>query len=329
MCNFIIYYYIERTCAIKNICLVEFVTKYKKDGTHISKRKKPNVIWFVKCNKYIDYEIFCREKLLLYVPLKKSEYTLKHNWPTWEAAHCSHKTSIQANEAKFTYNVNPTWGDMKSAIQKVDNDLLDVDGALNQWGTNIVDCEYCNLQLDLQYAGGKSSKRTNNLGFQVARHLFLLENSEYYRLRRMLNREQQAIIKDVILKKLRDMQTPLYLFLMGGVGTKKPFTKKIIFQMLILIHDANNTTNPLKPKGLIVTYTGKSGTTIHFSFLMPFNKSQFIPLSREMLDTLSKIYQELELVLIDEVSVVGSQFLFFIDSRLRSIQHVQQSTLET
>jgi hypothetical protein len=56
---------------------------------------------------------------------------------------------------------------------------------------------------------------------------------------------------------------------------------------------------------------------------MPFNKSQFIPLSIETLDTLSKLYQELQLVLIDEASMVGSQFLFSIDNRLRSIKHVQ------
>jgi hypothetical protein len=102
----------------------------------------------------------------------------------------------------------------------------------------------------------------------------------------------------------------------------------MIFQVLIRIHDANRTIDPLKPKGLIVAYTGKvaynaGGTTIHYAFLMPFNKSQFIPLSREMLDTLSKLYQELQLVLIDEASLVGSRFLFSIDSRLRSIKHVQ------
>jgi hypothetical protein len=90
------------------------------------------VIRFVKYNKYIDYEFFCREKLLLYVSFKKSEYTLKHNWPTWEVAYCFHETRIQANEAKFTYNVNPRWGDMESVIQQVDNDLLDIDGTLTE-----------------------------------------------------------------------------------------------------------------------------------------------------------------------------------------------------
>jgi hypothetical protein len=89
------------------------------------------------------------------------------------------------------------------------------------------------LQPNLQCIGGKNNKRTTNLGFQVAGHPFFLENREYYRLRRMLNKEQQAIVKDISLKKLRDMQMPLYLFLTGGAGTGKTFTTKMIFQMLI------------------------------------------------------------------------------------------------
>jgi hypothetical protein len=43
MCQSIIDYYIERPHTIY-ICLAEFVSKYQKNGTHISKRKKPNVI---------------------------------------------------------------------------------------------------------------------------------------------------------------------------------------------------------------------------------------------------------------------------------------------
>jgi hypothetical protein len=83
----------------------------------------------------------------------------------------------------------------------------------------------------------------------------------------------------------------------------------------------------MKPKGLIVAYTRKDaynacGTTIHSEFLMPFNKSQFFPLRKEMLDTLSKIYEELQLVFIDEAYLIGSQFLYSIDNRLRSIKHV-------
>jgi hypothetical protein len=83
----------------------------------------------------------------------------------------------------------------------------------------------------------------------------------------------------------------------------------------------------MKQKGLIVASMGKDsynpgGTTVHSALLMPFNKSWFLPLNKEMLDTLSMIYEELQLVFIDEASLIGSRFLYSIDNRLRSIKHV-------
>jgi hypothetical protein len=83
----------------------------------------------------------------------------------------------------------------------------------------------------------------------------------------------------------------------------------------------------MKPKGLIVAYIGKpaynaGGTIVHSAFLMLFNKSQFLPLSKEMLDTFTNIYEELQLVFIDEAYLIGIRFLYSIDNRLRSIKHV-------
>jgi len=117
----------------------------------------------------------------------------------------------------------------------------------------------------------------------------------------MLNKEQQEIVKDIAMKKCRDIHTPIYLFLTGGAGTCKIFTTKVLFQVLIQIYDGCSTSDPLKPKGLTLAYTSKiaynaGGTTIHFAFLIPFNRSQFLPLSKEMLDILSNIYDELQLI---------------------------------
>jgi exonuclease III len=328
MCQSIIDYYIQRPHTISNICLAEFVSKYKKNGTYISKRKKPNVIRFIKYNKHIDNENYCREKLLLYVPFEENEHTLKHDLPTWKAAYSFHANTIQINEAKFTYNINPTWGDLENAIEQLHNNPMDIDDTFTEQEPTKVHCEQYDLQEDLKCPRESNLKKTINLGFQVTDHPFFLENEEYYRLRRLLNKEQQAIVKDIALKKSMDIQEPLYVFLTGGAGTGKTFTAKMLFQMLIRIYDAHNTIDPLKPKGLILAYTGKAaynagGTTIHSALLMPFNKSHFLPLSKEMLDKLSKLYQELQLVFIDEASLIGSRFLFSIDNRLRNIKHIQ------
>jgi len=156
----------------------------------------------------------------------------------------------------------------------------------------------------------------------------MLSNEEYYKIRRILNREQQAILKDIAIKKQKNIDKPLCLFFTGGAGTRKTFTAKAIYQTLIRIYNEHYNTDPLKPKGLILAYTGKAaynagGLTINSALLMPFNKSSFTPLSNDVLDNLTKLYEELKLVLIDEVSLIGSCFLYHIDDRLRKIKHIQ------
>jgi hypothetical protein len=262
----------------------------------------------------------------LYVPFDQNENTLKHNFPTWEAAYIAYETTIQTNESRFTYNVNPTWGDLESAVHELEN-LDNVDETFTNCKTTRILSESYDLQANLPRPRATDIEKHINLGFQVTKHPLFIENNEYYRVRRLLKREQQAIVKDIAIKKCLNMHTPVHLFLTGGVGTCKTFTVKALFQMLIRIYDSNNSSDPMKPKGLIVTYTGKvaynaGGTTIHSAFFMLFNKSQFLPLSKEMLDTLSKLYDELQLVFLDDASLIGSRFLYSIDNRLRNIKHV-------
>jgi hypothetical protein len=181
--------------------------------------------------------------------------------------------------------------------------------------------------VDVPHPPAGGSEKCIKLGFQVTKHPFLIENNEYHRIRHFLNQEQQTIVKDITLKKHLNMDTPLHLFLIGGARTGKTFTMKELLQILIRIYDSNNSSDPMKPKGLIVAYTGKDaynvgGTKVHSAFLIPFNNSQFLPLSKEMLDTLSNIYEELQLVFIDEAYLIGNRFLYSIDNRLRSIKHV-------
>ena len=81
--------------------------------------------------------------------------------------------------------------------------------------------------------------------------------------------------------------------------------------MLSRIYDVNNAIDPLKLKVLILAYIGKaaynaSGTTIHSALMMTFNKYGLIPLSKDMLDILSELYNELQVVFIDEASLIGS-----------------------
>ena len=193
---------------------------------------------------------------MLYVLFDQNENTLKHNFPTWEVAYIAYETTIQTNESRFTYNVNPTWGDLESVVHELENPD-NVDETFTNRKTTRTLYESYDLQEDLPRPRAGSIEKRINLGFQVTKHPFLIENNEYHRVRRLLIREHQAIMKDIAIKKHLNMHTPLHLFLIGGARTCKTFTVKALFQILIQIYDSNNSSDPMKPKGLIVAYAGK------------------------------------------------------------------------
>jgi hypothetical protein len=177
VCLSIIDYYIQRPYPIWHICLAKFVSHYKKNGAPISKRKKPSVIRFVKYNKHCDYENYCREKLLLYVPFDENEETLMHKFCTWEVVYVVSETMVHINEARFTYNVNPTWGNLEVAPNYLEN-LGDHDDTFRDPKTNRIASESYDLQGDLPHPLADGSEKHINLGFQVTKHPFLIENNE-------------------------------------------------------------------------------------------------------------------------------------------------------
>ena len=158
------------------------------------------MIQFVKYNKHCDYENYCREKLLLYVPFDENENTLKHNFPTWEVAYVAYETIVQINESRFTYNVNLTWGDLESAVNELENPD-NLDETFTNCKTTRTPYESYDLQADLPRPRACGIEKRINLGFQVTKHPFLIENNEYHRIRRMFNQEQQTILKDIAFKK--------------------------------------------------------------------------------------------------------------------------------
>jgi len=64
------------------------------------------------------------------------------------------------------------------------------------------------------------------------------------------------------------------------------------------------------------------GTIIHSIFSIPLNFKDIPSLSLEWLDNLVKKYDQLQSIVLDEISLVGKIILKFTDFRLRSIKHI-------
>jgi hypothetical protein len=75
-----------------------------------------------------------------------------------------------------------------------------------------------------------------------------------------------------------------------------------------------------------MAYTGKmtfniDGTTIHLGLSLPLNCKHLQSFSTKRLNSLLKTYDELQLLVLDEVSFIGSRIYFFIDLCFKSIKH--------
>jgi hypothetical protein len=132
--------------------------------------------------------------------LDENKETLKHNFPTWEAVYVSSETIVQINAGRFTYNVNPTWGDLQIAVNELENPNI-LDETFKNQKTTRTPCESYDLQEDLPRPRAGGFEKCIDPIFQVTKHPFLIENNEYRRIRRMLNRENQTFLKDITLKK--------------------------------------------------------------------------------------------------------------------------------
>jgi ATP-dependent DNA helicase PIF1 len=100
-------------------------------------------------------------------------------------------------------------------------------------------------------------------------------------------------------------------------------------QVAILYKTNAIYVDPLKPKIMILAYTSKvsfniNGTTIHFALLILLKKknNELKSLGDEKCDILIKTYDQLQMLVIDEISLVNNRMLTFIDYRLREIKQI-------
>jgi hypothetical protein len=230
---------------------------------------------------------------------------------------------------KAMFDLGTKWGDIEQAAIETSNNSCPTIDLDNEFHKNIQEdaTDRYDIMADLKhYKTPKTTYNSRSSSHSEIAHPFLLSNDEYFKLRRQLNREQQTILKDVLMSKKLTPDKPLYLFLTGGAGTGKTFTAKVLFEALIRIYDKKLDSDPLKTKGVIVASTGKAafnagGITAHSIFHLPCNSAKMLPLDSNTLDNLSKRLEQLQILLIDEASLIGSRMLYNIDRRLRQIKH--------
>lgn len=115
-----------------------------------------------------------------------------------------------------------------------------------------------------------------------------------------------------------------------GVETGKTFILMCIIQNMLQYHIRQIiNVDPLKPKIMKLASTRKATfnineTIIHSTLIITLNRNlnKFLKLINERWDSLIKRYQQLHLLIIDEIYFVADKLLTFINNRLRVIKQV-------
>lgn len=120
--------------------------------------------------------------------------------------------------------------------------------------------------------------------------------------------------------------SPVHLFVTGGAGTGKSHLITAVYQTIQLMLQREGG-NPDCPKVLLLAPTGTAaynieGVTIHAGLLLSVKKSQSrktSQLSDDKRNTLRAKLFDLKFIIIDEISMVGCDFLLEIHNRLTEI----------
>ena len=151
-----------------------------------------------------------------------------------------------------------------------------------------------------------------------------ISNDEYRKLVHSLNEKQRQFFYHV-LHAVKTSDDPLRLFLSGGAGVGKSTVTNALYEALIRYLNTLAGENPDEINVIKAAPTGKAafnikGNTLHAAFKLPANKGfEYCALDSDRLDTVRAKLRNLKVLFIDEISMVGSGMINFLNLRLQQI----------
>lgn len=151
-----------------------------------------------------------------------------------------------------------------------------------------------------------------------------MSDNDYYALVRSLNEEQRQFFYHV-LHSVKTKDDPLRLFLSGGAGVGKSTVTNALYEALVRYLNSIVGENPDDVKVVKTAPTGKAafnikGNTLHSAFTIPANRGfEYCALDSDRLNTIRTQLKKLNIIFIDEISMVGSGMFNFLNLRLQQI----------
>ena len=324
---------------------------YLRDGSGtMSRRKREAVIRFRKFNVEKEQEDFCRAKLMLFLPWRNEQRDLLKDYPDYSAHYKAVVDEMIEQERKFTVNLASTYSAMEHmeqygppehvwddiAPENQHNEMADLAEGIELERPMAAD----DLDANEAMIMGPSDARNRELIAQYTAEVEkdVMTPTEYRNIMRGLNKKQSQIVmynrrwcKNAVKAWKNNQEiNPYRIFLSGPGGVGKSHIIKIIQSDMRKLLRLSNRIKPTDVTVLVTAPTGVAafnidGMTIHSALLLKVKKrrqSAEPPLSFEKLNTLRSKLENLTLLIIDEISMVGSDMLLDIHRRLNEIKGI-------
>lgn len=154
-----------------------------------------------------------------------------------------------------------------------------------------------------------------------------MQDQEYRQLIQTLNKKEKEFFYH-ILHLIKTSDRPFYYFLSGGAGVGKSLLIRALYQAAVKHYNSRAGENFNEVKILLLAPTGKAaygikGNTVHSALAIPACQSlkTYKPLDSSRLNTLRCKLRAVQLIFLDEISVIGNTMLNVqINNRLKDIK---------
>ena len=305
----------------------------------LRRRSKPAIIRTHQFSQQQQEEEFYHSKLLLYLPWRNEENDLKGEDETFKSKFI---TKFDAFTTKMT-EYEPNSEEYNRAVQN----LMENGPPEDSWATLAAQTEQERSEdrqegptddPDFSAIAPAQDALPADLGLQHADYdheLSSVSTQEWLNMILSLNAEQKPVHQFVLewctnmslTYKTAKRPDSFHLFLTGGAGVGKSHVIKTIVQTARRRLNVGQSEDDVTV--MVCAYMGSAafnveGYTLHSSFHLPLNESKhndYIRLSNEQLSTMRSKLGNLCLLIIDEISMVGSDQLLSVHRRLAEIMN--------
>ena len=321
-----------------------------RDGSGtMTRRRREAVIRFRKFNVEKEQEDFCRAKLMLYLPWRNEQRDLLKDYPDYSTHYKAVVDEVMEQESKFTVNLASTYSAMEHmekygppehvwddiAPENQHNELADMAEGIELERPMAADDLDANEALIMGPSDGQNRELVARYSAEAEKNT--MPPTEYRNIMRGLNRKQREIImynrrwcKNAVKAWKNNQEiNPYRIFLSGPGGVGKSHVIKIIQSDMKKLLRLSNRIKPTDVTVLVTAPTGVAafnvdGMTIHSALLLKVTRKRSgePPLTFEKLNTLRSKLENLTLLIIDEISMVGSDMFLDIHRRLNELKGI-------